>query len=76
MFAQTKIQVNTFMVFAANTNSNSIMYLAKIIDENPTKAYIASLESDPLLIKVDTIEAAINNNYFIDKIKECEQKLN
>ena len=28
------------------------------------------------LIKVDTIEAAINNNYFIDKIKECEQKLN
>ena len=27
------------------------------------------------LIKVDTVEAAINNNYFIDKIKDSEEKI-
>ena len=28
------------------------------------------------IIKVDPIEAAINKNYFIEKIKESEEKMN
>ena len=73
--------------FDPNNNKYHIIFFDDNVENKPTSIVDCkniidgkTLENKDIigkyLIKVDPVEAAINKNYFIDKINEAEEKLN